>query len=133
LEYKIFYMTTEILRCLSQFNENFEKLTAAYELKLVSILGYKPDFYHCISCGAKIKSSAKFSIVEGGFYCFECEKNGSGINMDYNEIIVLQRILKSKFEDISSIEIITIKVLSLIRNYLFYHIGKDNFVTLKLL
>ncbi len=133
VDYKIFYMTIEILRCLSQFNKNFEKLTSAYELKLVSMLGYKPDFNHCISCGAKIKSDSKFSIVEGGFYCIECEKYGSGINMDYNEILTLQRILKSKFENIGYIENINIKVLNLIRNYLFYHIGKDNFVTLKLL
>jgi len=133
IDCKIFDMTIQMLRCLSQFNSCFEKLTAAYELKLVSMLGYKPDFYHCISCGTKIKSSAKFSIVEGGFYCSECEKYGNGINMEYNEIITLQRILKTKFEDISSIENITLKVLNLIRNYLFYHIGKDNFITLKLL
>lgn len=133
VDYKIFYMTIEMLHCLSRFNKDFEKLTGAYELKLVSMLGYKPDFYHCISCGVDIKSNSQFSIVEGGFYCVKCEKYGNGINLEYNEILTLQRILKSKFENISSIENINMKVLNIIRNYLFYHIGKDNFVSLKLL
>lgn len=133
VDYKMFYMTIEMLRCLSQFNKDFEKLTAAYELKLISMLGYKPDLNHCISCGANLKSNSLFSIAEGGFYCMKCEKYGSGINMEYNEILTLQRILKSKFEDISSIDNINIKILNIIRNYLFYHIGKDNFITLKLL
>jgi DNA repair protein RecO (recombination protein O) len=126
-------MTIELFHCLSKFNKDFEKLTAAYELKLVSLLGYKPDFYHCISCGANLKSNSRFSIVEGGFYCINCEKYGSGIKIEYDEILTLQRILKSKFEDISSIVNFNSKVLTLIREYLFYHIGKDNFITLKLL
>jgi len=133
VDYKIFNMTVELLRCLSQFNKDFGKLTAAYELKLVSMLGYKPDFTHCLSCGSNLKSNSCFSIEEGGFYCKDCEKYGSGINMEYNEILTLERILRSKFENISSIENINSKILNLIRRFLFYYIGKNNFITLKLL
>lgn len=133
VDYKIFNMTVELLRCLSQFNKDFGKLTAAYELKLVSMLGYKPDFTHCLSCGSNLKSNSRFSIEEGGFYCKDCEKYGSGINMEYNEILTMERILKSKFENISSIENINSKIINLIRKFLFYYIGKDNFITLKLL
>jgi len=133
VDYKIFNMTVELLRCLSQFTSDFEKLAAAYELKLISMLGYKPDFYNCLSCGANIKSSSIFSIEEGGFYCSNCEKYVSGINMEYNEILAMERILRTKFEDISSIDNINSKVINLIRKFLFYYIGKNNFITLKLL
>jgi len=133
VDYKIFNMTIGLLHSLSQFNKDFDKLTAAYELKLVSMLGYKPDFCHCLSCGTNIKIDSIFSIEEGGFYCPNCVKFGNGIKMTYNEILTLERILKSKFENISSVENINSKILNLIRQFLFYYIGKSNFTTLKLL
>lgn len=130
---KIFNMTIGILHYLSHFNNDYDKIAAAYELKLVSMLGYKPDFNHCLSCGENIKTDAIFSIEEGGFYCPSCVKYGNGINMTYKEILSMERILKSKFEHISSIENINSKVLNIIRQFLFYYIGKNNFTTLKML
>lgn len=133
IDYKIFNMTVSILKSLSTFNKDFDKVTAAYELKLVSMLGYKPDFNYCLSCGERIKTDAVFSIEEGGIYCPGCVKYGSGINMNYKEILSMERILKSKFEHISSIEGVNSKILNIIRQFLFYYIGKNNFTTLKML
>jgi DNA repair protein RecO (recombination protein O) len=130
---KIFDMTVEILKNLSSSNENFDKLTAAYELKLVAMLGFKPDFYHCLHCSNDIKTDVILSIEEGGFYCPNCVNNGNGINVLYNEILTLRKILKIKFKDINTVENINSKVMNLIRKFLFYHIGKNNFITLKLL
>ncbi|MFA9423945.1 MAG: DNA repair protein RecO, partial [Sedimentibacter sp.] len=103
-DYKIFDMTVSVIHYLSCFNENFDKLIAAYELKLVSMLGYKPDFLHCLSCGAIINKAAKFSIKDGGPYCSQCVNYGNGINVTYSEILTLDKILKTKFENIGSIE-----------------------------
>lgn len=50
----------------------------------------------------------------------------------YNEILIMDKILKSKFENIGFIEIPK-TIMNLIRKFLFYYIGKDNFTTLKLL
>lgn len=44
----------------------------------------------------------------------------------------MDKILKSKFENIGFIEIPK-TIMNLIRKFLFYYIGKDNFTTLKLL
>ena len=129
----IFNMTISVIRYFSEIEKDFDKFTAAYELKLVSMLGYRPDFLNCISCGEKINSNVKFSVAEGGFYCSDCVKYGNGINLTYKEILTMNRILKSKFDDIRSIENINDKILNAIRQFLFYHIGKSNFTTLKLL
>lgn len=133
IDNKIFDMTVSILHYLSQFRNDFDKVTAAYELKLISMLGYKPDFNHCLSCGKVIKATSTFSIEEGGVFCSSCVKYGNGINMTYKEILCMERILKSKFEHISSIENIDSKITNIIRKFLFYYIGKSNFTTLKLL
>ncbi len=130
---KIFDMTVEILKNLSSFNKDFDKLVAAYELKLAAMLGYKPDFYHCLYCSNDIKTDVVLSIEEGGFYCSKCVNNGNGINVLFNEILTLRKILKIKFKDINTVDNINSKVINLIRKFLFYHIGKNNFITLKLL
>lgn len=132
VESNIFNMTITTLDFLTKSKNNYDKITATYELKLVSMLGYKPDFKHCMSCGAMINSNTLFSIKDGGFYCGNCVISGNGINVKYNEIITMDKILKIKFKDLNTIEADG-KIFNIIRKYLFYHIGKDNFTTLKLL
>lgn len=129
---RIFDMTVSVLSYMSNFTKDFDKLTTAYELKLVSMLGYKPDFLHCLRCGSLINDNSNFSVTEGGVFCSQCVNYGNGINVTYNEILIMERILKSKFENIGFIEV-TKHIMSLIRKFLFYYIGKDNFTTLKLL
>ncbi len=129
---RVFDMTVSLLSHMCTYTKDYDKLTAAYELKLVSMLGYKPDFFHCIHCGSTIKNSSKFSIKDGGLFCPKCVNFGSGINVTYNEILTMENILKSKFENVGSIDI-SKHIIQLIRKFLFYYIGKDNFSTLKLL
>lgn len=132
VDYRIFDMTVSALHYLSTNSKAFDRLTAAYELKLASMLGYKPDFRHCIACGNNINDNSKFSINDGGLFCSDCVNSGSGIIVTYSEILTMEKILRTKFENICSIEV-NQKILQLIRSFLFYYIGKDNFTTLKLL
>lgn len=129
---RVFDMTVSLLSYMSTYTKDFYKLTSAYELKLVSMLGYKPDFLNCLHCGTLIKADGKFSVTEGGVFCSKCVNFGNGINVTYNEILTLESILKSKFENVSLIEI-SKNIRGLIRRFLFYYIGKDNFTTLKLI
>jgi DNA repair protein RecO (recombination protein O) len=129
---KIFDMTVSVLSHLSKSTHGDDKLVAAYEIKLAAMLGYKPDFHHCLSCGSSLKGDGRFSIREGGVFCASCVNNGNGINVTYNEILTMDKILKSKFEDLGLIEVPK-HIMGLIRKFLFYYIGRDNFTTLKLL
>ncbi|MDD4437105.1 MAG: DNA repair protein RecO [Tissierellia bacterium] len=129
---RVFDMTVSVISHLSNFKNEHDKLTAAYELKLAAMLGYKPDFLHCLHCGSSINDKVKFSITEGGVFCSKCVNFGNGINVTYNEILIMDKILKSKFENIGFIEVPK-TIMNLIRKFLFYYIGKDNFTTLKLL
>jgi DNA repair protein RecO (recombination protein O) len=129
---RIFDMTVSVLSHLSKSTRDQNKLAAAYELKLAAMLGYKPDFLHCLYCGSAIKGDGKFSVKEGGIFCGSCVNYGNGINVTYNEIITMDKILKSKFEVLGSIEVPK-HIMGLIRKFLFFYIGRDNFTTLKLL
>lgn len=67
-DHRIFDMTVSVLSHMCTFTKGFDKLTAAYELKLVSMLGYKPDFLNCLHCGSPITDDCKFSVTEGGVF-----------------------------------------------------------------
>ncbi|HHZ03266.1 MAG TPA: DNA repair protein RecO [Tissierellia bacterium] len=129
---KIFDMTVSLLSHLCSLKNDFDKLTGAYELKLAAMLGYRPNFQYCINCNSLIKTEGKFSIAEGGVFCSNCVNYGNGINVTYNEILTMESILKSKFDSLGSIEV-NKNILNIIRKFLFYHIGKDNFTSLKLI
>lgn len=130
----IFDMTVKVLRFLEENELKPNILIGAYELKLISMLGYKPNLERCLECGTKLDFDSVFNISEGGFYCNNCKKlNSNGKNMKYNDIITMGKILKTRFENLSEISNINNIILFNIRDFLFHHIGKTNFVSLKMI
>lgn len=130
---KIFDMTVKLFTMLSESDENIEVLIAAYEFKLVSILGYKPWLDSCISCGMEDGKYA-FSIFEGGLVCSKCrEKERNYVYLNKVDIDCLKLLLMSKFENLGKVDICSKKILKLTGLYFRYHIGKNNFKSLKLL
>lgn len=130
---KIFDMTLIVLSELEK-NSKIEIVIAAYELKLVSLLGYRPNLTTCLNCRSKLEADATLVVEEGGFYCKKCNHNTlNGKKMMYNEIETMGKILMTKFENLSDIANINHKVIKIIRDFLFYHIGKKNFTSLKII
>jgi DNA repair protein RecO (recombination protein O) len=44
-----------------------------YELHILDLAGYRPELFHCVACGEKIKAEDQFySIVDGGVVCPRC-------------------------------------------------------------
>ena len=144
----------ELLSYISQENDvdgkayemnKIENIISIYELKLISMLGYRPQIKECILCGEKLnnKSLYSFNIKDGGIQCIPCIQcidnndcvniNISGIDISYKNIVLLNSMLMSKLDDEDIINSIGEDMNFLIRKYLFFHIGKSNFTTLKLL
>lgn len=47
-----------------------------YEIRLLDILGFRPELFHCVSCGEEIRPQNQyFSALKGGVLCPKC---GSG-------------------------------------------------------
>jgi DNA repair protein RecO (recombination protein O) len=130
---KVFDMTVKLFTMLSESAENIEVLIAAYEIKLVSILGFKPWLESCISCGREDGKYA-FSIPEGGLVCGNCREKGQNyVYLNSGDIDCLKLLLLSRFDDMGKVDICSEKMLKLIGFYFRYHIGKNNFKSLKLL
>ncbi len=126
----------QILESVEDDEKKIENIISIYELKLISMLGYRPQIKECILCGEKLnnKSLYSFNIKDGGIQCKNCVNiNISGYDISYKNIVLLNNILISKLDDNEIINAISDNMNFLIKKYLFYHIGKSNFTTLKLL
>lgn len=78
--------------------------TIAFELKMISILGYRPQLSSCLACGKTASKIWDFSISEGGAYCDSCRR-GSGVLIDQNLFEAMGNILLSRFEQLGELDL----------------------------
>ncbi len=69
---QIFDLLTETLALLSEASDHF-MLARAFELKLLSVVGYHPGFDECICCRSKRRGF--FSSMLGGLVCDSCKRH----------------------------------------------------------
>lgn len=56
-----------------------EPLMRVYELRLLTLAGYRPELFQCLGCGAEIKAQDQFfSAQRGGVLCPDCGKSDPG-------------------------------------------------------
>ena len=66
-----------------------ELLYNYFAIRLLSILGYKPELYHCLECHKKIEAGGNyFNLRLGGLICSDC-LNSSQIKYLPNEIMAV--------------------------------------------
>ncbi|MDW7669031.1 MAG: DNA repair protein RecO [Bacillota bacterium] len=127
---KIFEMVLKFFTLIEKYKD-ISNLVTGFELKLISILGFRPQLSLCVSCQSKKYKT--FSINQGGLICSNCQRNDDYIiKINDSDIIILKEVLNSKFEEIHEMNI-PINIKKLIRNYLMYHIDKYDFKSLKFL
>lgn len=67
----VYLITSAVLGCLAQAGpEHLDLLVAAYIFKLLSHVGYRPDYSSCVACGDE--APTYFSAQAGGLLCVSC-------------------------------------------------------------
>jgi len=69
----VFNLASAILKVL-EINNNPDKITTIFKIKMLALSGFKPHFDSCVSCGLKINNQSKFSLILGGLLCSRCYK-----------------------------------------------------------
>jgi len=94
---KIWNLLLETLNNLNSLeirNSELEILYYYFFWNLVSILGYKPELYHCPICQKKLKpGKLYFSEKEGGIICQDCLKSIKTFFEVSPEIVKILRII----------------------------------------
>ncbi len=53
-------------------NNNPDKITTIFKIKMLSLSGFKPNLDSCVICTNKILGESKFSLKLGGLLCLKC-------------------------------------------------------------
>lgn len=75
--YRILQLYLNTLYVISNTDKNLELITSIFRLRLMAIIGYKPEINECKIC-KKTEDITKFSIKDNGVKCKECGKTDKG-------------------------------------------------------
>jgi len=74
----LYQLLVDTLSRLSQMSEK-DLIIRYYELRLLDLVGFRPQLFHCLGCDEEIQPQAQFfSAPEGGVLCPKCGSNASG-------------------------------------------------------
>lgn len=92
-----FLLLLTALHLLNAAEVEPEPVMRTYELKLLSILGFRPNLEQCISCGGGVGagSQVRFSAALGGVLCPDCTGEGEMVRrLSRGALETLKRLLE---------------------------------------
>lgn len=134
---KLFSLLKKGLKVLSELDKDIVKFVAAYEVKFISFLGYRPHMNSCVNCNKKVSSSMKFSNISGGLLCEECfSVDASAKPIDILLIKTLNDLLFSSFDSLDEVVIsdtTATKIHDILLSYILFTIDRGDFKSLNIL
>lgn len=120
----MFHLLAETLSRLEK-QDNLATVVHHYEMRLLDLLGFRPQLFECIDCGREIRAEDQFfSPLAGGVACPRCGAGRSeawGIRQDV--LRYLRHLQRSKWSQVRAIEIpegIETGLADLVERYLTY-------------
>lgn len=103
--YKILQLYLNTLYVIAETDKDLELITSIFRLRLMSIIGYRPQIEECTICKTKEKLEY-FSIKNAGFKCKACAKqDGGAINISLTTKDAIRYIILSDAKKIYSFTI----------------------------
>ena len=103
--YKILQLYLNTLYVISNTDKDLEFVTSIFRLRLLSIIGYRPEIEECKTCKEK-ENLTKFSIRDNGFKCTACGKQDKGaIDMSDTTKDAIRYIILSDAKKIYSFQV----------------------------
>lgn len=130
---RLFELALSILYLVEKLPEKqLEKAFCYFALSLTDLLGYKPKFDRCVTCGRKVEGAFMlFSPEKGGIICKRCAAADQAfLRLSRDSVAVALKLQSIKTEDLDTYNIPKgrlSEILKMILNLLDYHTerGKD--------
>ena len=122
----LFTLLKTFLELMEVRQKSQETLVLAYEIKILTKLGYFPQLAACVSCGS-VNNLNFFSIDKGGLLCSDCRQNQVNsliYGVEFDIIGVVKYFEKTpfrRFKDIALKRDDAVKIQRLLREYMAYH------------
>ncbi len=75
--YRILQLYLNTLYVIAESDKNLELITSIFRIRLMSIIGFRPQIEECVTCKTK-ENLEYFSIRDSGFKCKACAKQDGG-------------------------------------------------------
>ncbi|MEW5897995.1 MAG: DNA repair protein RecO [Bacillota bacterium] len=124
---KVFLLLLQALRLLARGDA--EILARAFEVKLVSFLGYRPVLQHCAACRRPpAGAQAAFSAAAGGVLCSACARGGAQtvIWCRRGTVETLKLFLRWELARLENCKVgaqARRELKAILENYIEYHLG----------
>lgn len=103
--YKILQLFLNTLYVISNTDKDLELVSSIFRIRLLSIIGYRPEITQCKICKQK-EDLTKFSIIDNGFKCESCGRPDKGaINMNETTKDAIRYIILSDAKKIYSFQV----------------------------
>lgn len=126
---KVFELILSSLETLSGASRNVPLLLAAFDLKLMSVAGFRPHLANCVICSeatSSFKGQAIFSCEWGGVLCEKCGLSDiDALAISQITLELLSEILKRDMQDIPGLEVskeTEKELLSLTQRFVKYYL-----------
>jgi len=73
---EIYDLMQAFLKAL-QATADVSKLVQTFQIKILSLSGFRPHLETCVSCSKKVEDAPRFSLRLGGLLCGECKDTGA--------------------------------------------------------
>ena len=93
------------LYALSRGMYDARKIKAAFELRLMSLAGYRPSPEHCAVCGTEQVENPVFDLLDGRVYCRKCSRSGSAVSLDDASLAAMRYVLEAPPKQLFSFDI----------------------------
>ena len=127
---KVFVLLLRFLNALKDIDD-FKRLMPLYELRLISILGYRPSLSTCVICKKMVddEKGVSFSIAKGGVICLSCQSAAGMLKSVSSETIkVFKNSLKVESIELANMrlgDIGTGEAKKVLREFIAYQLGKS--------
>lgn len=103
---ELYRLLKDTLARLAKKNSPFNVI-CYFEIRLLELVGFRPELFHCVQCQAEIKAEDQFfSFAQGGVLCPQCGmRTDSSQTIQMQTLKYLRHFQRSTYEQIQFIEI----------------------------
>ena len=119
--HQLFNLTKNILSAINDNKGKINILFWFFQLKLLALLGFKPNLSNCSNCQDSLNSA---NFLSGELFCIECS-NSTGIKLSKNALSLLKKINEIEINDIPKLKISIFErkeIGEFLKQYYSYHI-----------
>lgn len=121
---QLYRLLKETLTRLSSSDSSFN-VTRYFEMRFLEMVGFRPEFFHCVQCRVEIQSEDQFiSIAQGGVLCPKCGlRVDASVPVQLTTLKYLRHFQRSDYEQVRHLKIPTVtqqKIEKLMQRYIAY-------------